>query len=165
MYIQVNFVSYLKRPNFRAIVVVGTSPLFMLIDIQVTIPSVWCWIIHIPHGAPLTVCWVNIEWSFLSVSVITLRIMITVSSCPCKLSAFLVQVMQLIFLASGQYSPFRLDVEHELYHHPPLILSAQLPEYPSLSLSIVENGIFLAWNWTKVPPSASTNQNKQQESC
>lgn len=68
MYIQVNFVSYLKRPNFRAIVVVGTSPLFMLIDIQVTIPSVWCWIIHIPHGAPLTVCWVNIELSFLSVS-------------------------------------------------------------------------------------------------
>lgn len=61
MYIQVNFVSYLKRPNFRAIVVVGTSPLFMLIDIQVTIPSVWCWIIHIPHGDPLSVCWVNIE--------------------------------------------------------------------------------------------------------
>lgn len=69
MYIQVNFVSYLKRPNFRAIVVVGTSPLFMPIDIQVTIPSVWYWIIHIPHGTMWTACWVNIGWLFRSVSV------------------------------------------------------------------------------------------------
>lgn len=82
-------------------------------------------------------------------------IMITESWCPGKgLLPVFCQVMQLS--PSSQFFPFRLDVEHLLYHHPPLISRAQLPIlYWSLSLSTVENDISLAWNCSPVPPSAS----------
>lgn len=84
------------------------------------------------------------------------NIMITESWCPGKLLHVPVvcQVMQ--FRPASQFSPLRLDVEHLLYHHPPLISRAQLPSlYWSLSLSTVENDISLAWNCCSVPPSAS----------